>query len=147
MNRTDIDPVLPTDQDALRAGELLLALEQRDAFDAPLRVQVGEAQALDLPPLVAQLLMSILEETAAGHAVALMPVETEVTTQQAAELLNVSRPFLVGMIDKGLLPSRMVGNQRRLPLRDVLAYKTENRARRRETLREMTALDQTLGLV
>jgi len=147
MNRTDIDPVLPTDQDALRAGELLLALEQRDAFDAPLRVQVGEAQALDLPPLVAQLLMSILEETAAGQAVALVPVETEVTTQQAAGLLNVSRPFLVGMIDKGLLPSRMVGNQRRLPLQDVLAYKTENRAKRRETLREMTALDQKLGLI
>jgi hypothetical protein len=51
------------------------------------------------------------------------------------------------MIDKGTLPVRMVGNQRRLPLRDVLAYKAENRAKRRETLREMTVLDQELGLI
>jgi hypothetical protein len=51
------------------------------------------------------------------------------------------------MIDKGTLPARMVGNQRRLPLRDVLAYKAENRAKRRETLREMAALDQELGLI
>ena len=69
------------------------------------------------------------------------------TTQQAAELLNVSRPFVVGLIDKGLLPARMVGNQRRLPLKEVLAYKADNRAKRRETLREMTAIDQELGLI
>jgi hypothetical protein len=51
------------------------------------------------------------------------------------------------MIDKGLLPSRMVGNQRRLPLQEVLAYKADNRAKRRDTLREMAALDQELGLL
>ena len=76
----------------------------------------------------------------------LVPLESEITTQQAAELLNVSRPFVVGMIDKGTLPARMVGNQRRLPLKDVLAYKAENRAKRRETLRELAAHDQKLGL-
>jgi excisionase family DNA binding protein len=78
--------------------------------------------------------------------VTLVPLEAEITTQQAAELLNVSRPFVVGMIDKGTLPARMVGNQRRLPLKDVLAYKAENRAKRRETLRDLAALDQKLGL-
>lgn len=148
MTRIHIDPILPTGQDALCAEELRNALERRDVSDAPpLRVQVNAATALDLPPIVARLLMNILEETAAGHAVTLVPVEAEVTTQQAAELLSVSRPFLVGMIDKGLLPSRMVGNQRRLPLKDVLEYKTDNRAKRRETLREMAALDQELGLI
>jgi hypothetical protein len=50
------------------------------------------------------------------------------------------------MIDKGELAARMVGNQRRLPLKDVLAYKAENRAKRRETLRELAAHDQRLGL-
>ena len=50
------------------------------------------------------------------------------------------------MIDKGTLPARMVGNQRRLPLKDVLAYKADNRAKRRQTLRELAALDQELGL-
>ena len=81
-----------------------------------------------------------------GHAVTLLPTEAEITTQQAAELLNVSRPFLVGMIEKGELPTRMVGNQRRLPLADVLAYKAANRAKRLEALRERTEIDQELGL-
>src|SRR6202522_831653 len=118
MRRNNIDPILPTRQDALRAGELRGALQGRNAVSAPLRVQVDDSTVLDLPPLVSRLLMDILEQTAAGHAVTVVPVEAEVTTQQAAELLNVSRPFVVGLIDKGLLPSRMVGNQRRLPLRD-----------------------------
>ncbi|MDR3462175.1 MAG: excisionase family DNA-binding protein [Beijerinckiaceae bacterium] len=147
MPRNQIDLVLPTGQEALRAGELRHALEQRASPGAPVRVQVDDATGLDLPPIVARLLFNILEETAAGHAVTLVPVEAEVTTQQAADLLNVSRPFLVGMIDKGLLASRMVGNQRRLPLQDVLAYKAGNRAKRRDALREMVEIDPQLGLI
>jgi excisionase family DNA binding protein len=65
---------------------------------------------------------------------------------QAAELLNVSRPYVVCLIVKGTLPARMVGNHRRLPLQDVLAYKADSRAKRRQTLRELAALDQELGL-
>jgi hypothetical protein len=64
MQRTHIDPVLPTGQDALLAGELRHALDRRGVADAPVRVQVSDATALDLPPIVAQLLMTILEETA-----------------------------------------------------------------------------------
>jgi excisionase family DNA binding protein len=101
---------------------------------------------LDLPPMVMHLLLNILKETAAGKAVSLVPVDAEVTTQQAARILNVSRPYLIGMIDKGIFPTRMVGNQRRLPLQDVLAFKTDNRAKRRTVLAELVALDQELGL-
>ncbi len=147
MQRHHMDPVLPTGQDALRAGELRGALEGRAALNAPLRVHVDDSTVFDLPPIVARLLMDILEETAAGHAVTVIPVEAEVTTQQAAELLNVSRPFVVGLIEKGLLASRMVGNQHRLPLKDVLAYKADNRAKRHKILDEMAAIDQELGLI
>ena len=101
----------------------------------------------DLPPVVKLLLMDALKETEAGKALTLVSVEAEITTQQAANILNVSRPFLVGMIEKGILPARMVGNQRRLPLKDVLAYKADNRAKRRAVLDEMAALDQELGLL
>jgi excisionase family DNA binding protein len=149
MPYSHIEPTVPSDQDAVLAGEVTRALEQHRA-DQSLRVQIAavghKATALDLPPLVAELLMSILKETAAGHAVSLVPFEAEITTQQAAELLNVSRPFVVGMIDKGTLPARMVGNQRRLPLKDVLAYKADNRAKRLRTLDELAALDQEFGL-
>jgi excisionase family DNA binding protein len=150
MPYSHIEPTVPSDQDAVRAGEVTRALEHRDAGDQALRVQIAvaghEVTTLDLPPVVARLLVDILKETAAGHAVTLVPFEAEITTQQAAELLNVSRPFVVGMIDKGTLPARMVGNQRRLPLKDVLAYKADNRAKRLRTLEELAALDQELGL-
>jgi excisionase family DNA binding protein len=150
MSHAHIEPTVPSDQDAVRAGEVRRALEQYHAGDRDLRVQIAaagrEVTTIDLPPLVAHLLMDILKETAAGHAVTLIPFEAEITTQQAAELLNVSRPYVVGMIEKGTLPARMVGNQRRLPLKDVLAYKAENRAKRLQTLEELAALDQKLGL-
>jgi excisionase family DNA binding protein len=142
------EPTVPSIEDAALAKEATNVLAH--SGDAPLRVQVAaagrEVTTFDLPPVVARLLMDILEQTAAGHAVTLVPFLEEITTQQAADLLNVSRPFLVGMIEDGKLPARMVGNQRRLPLKDVLAYRADNRAKRRETLRELTELDQELGL-
>jgi len=146
----NIEPTVPSDRDAVLAEAVSRALEQGHADEKNLRVQVAaaghEVTTLDLPPVVARLLMDILKEMAAGHAVTLVSLEAEISTQQAAEVLNVSRPYVVGLIDKGTLPARMVGNQRRLPLKDVLAYKAENRAKRRETLRELAAHDQQLGL-
>ena len=148
MTYTSSEPTFPSDQDAVLAREVSRALE--GAGDTALRLQVAEAgrelTTFDLPPSVVRLLVDILKETAAGHAVSVVPLEAEITTQQAADLLNVSRPYLVGMIEKGTLPARMVGNQRRLPLKDVLTYKADNRAKRRETLRELAAYDQELGL-
>ena len=105
-----------------------------------------EVTTLDLPPAAARLLLQMLKEMGAGHAVTLVPIEAEVTTQQAADLLNVSRPYVVGLVEKGVLPARMVGNQRRLPLKKVLAYKAEEHARRLDALGELSALDQELGL-
>jgi excisionase family DNA binding protein len=151
LSQARIDPVMPSADDAMLAKTAQEALEQSDPADTALHVQINaagrEVTTVDLPPVVAQLLLDILKETAAGKAVSLVSIESEITTQQAATILNVSRPYLVGMIEKGLLPARMVGNQRRLPLRDVLAYKADNRAKRRAVLDEMAALDQELGLI
>ena len=142
------EPTFPSDQDAILARAVSHALESAD--DTALRVQVAaagrEVTTFDLPPSVARLLLDILKETAAGHAVSVVPLEAEITTQQAADLLNVSRPYLIRMIEKGTLPIRLVGNQRRLPLKDVLTYKADNRAKRLQTLEELAALDQELGL-
>ena len=151
MAHRQTDPTIPSDQDTLLARTLSRVLEQRGGGDEGVRIQVGKTGAdvttLELPTAATKLLMQLLEEMGNGRAVTVVPTEAEITTQQAADLLNVSRPYLVGMIDKGELPARMVGNQRRLPLADVLAYKTANRAKRLEALREMTAIDQELGLL
>lgn len=150
MSRTRTEPTVPTDQEALLAREASKALEAHDAAAKGVRLQVAEAgreiTTLDLPPAAARLLLQMLKEMGAGNAVTLVPIEAEISTQQAADLLNVSRPHVVTLIDKGLLPTRMVGNQRRLPLKHVLAYKAENRAKRLDALAELSALDQELGL-
>jgi excisionase family DNA binding protein len=150
MPRTHIDPVIPSEQDAVLAETARRTLEKNEAADKPLHLQFSaaghELMTLDLPPVVTRLLLDILKETAAGNAVTLVPVEAEVTTQQAATLLNVSRPFLVGMIDNGVLPARMVGNQRRIPLKDVLAHKADHFAKRSKALDQLVAHDQELGL-
>ncbi len=150
MTRVDTDPTIPSDKEALLAREASRAIEKHKAGDKNLRVQIAKAgrevTTLELPAAAAKLLMQMLEELGKGNAVALVPTQTEITTQQAADLLNVSRPYLVGMIDRGELPARKVGNQRRLPLKDVLAYKADNRAKRLDALREMTEIDQELGL-
>ncbi len=150
MPRTRADPIVPSDQEVALAAATTHALQQHRSGVLAMRVQVAEAgqevATLDLPQAAAYLLTEMLKEMAAGNAVALIPVEIELSTQQAADLLKVSRPYLVDLVTNGTLPARMVGNQRRLPLKDVLAYKVATRAKRREALRELAALDQELGL-
>ena len=105
-----------------------------------------EITTLELPSAAVKLLVQMLEQMGRGNAVAVVPTESEITTQQAADLLNVSRPYVVSMIEKGELPVRMVGNQRRIPLKAVLANRAENDAKRLTALAELTELDQKLGL-
>jgi excisionase family DNA binding protein len=150
MPRTNHEPTIPSDRDALLASEAGRILDTRGVSDGDLKMQIvgagKECTALDLPPAAAILLRTLLREMAAGRAVTIVPTDAEITTGEAAELLHVSRPFVVGLIDKGALPARMVGAHRRLRLEDVLAYKRESKARARTALKEMVALSQELGL-
>lgn len=105
----------------------------------------GGAVAVELPRPVLDLLSAALVELAAGRQVTLLPEDTEVTTQQAADLLNVSRPYLIQMLERGELPFRTVGTHRRVPIQPLLAFKEALAAKRRGALDELTALSQELG--
>jgi excisionase family DNA binding protein len=106
----------------------------------------GVMTQIHIPSSAIQLLFAALSEMASGNAVSLLPMNAELTTQQAADILNVSRPYLVGLLEKGDMPFRKVGVQRRVLLRDVVAYKSRTDPDRRAALNELAQLGQELGV-
>src|SRR5882762_2736144 len=109
---TGASRTIPTDLEARLAGAASRALDACSDVGQSLKIQIvstgNKGTALELPPAAAALLKTKLKEMAAGRAVTIVPIDAEITTQQAAGILHVSRPFVVGLIDKGTLPARMV---------------------------------------
>jgi len=141
--------IRPTETDAALARESgqWLAAHVEPEQELRLEVKTGRvSEELILPPAALRLLLHALTELGRGNAVTLTPLHAELTTQQAADLLNVSRPHLVKLLDEGVIPSRKVGSHRRVLLEDLLAYKQEFQARRHEALDELQALSQDLDM-
>ena len=136
---------------AARAAELLQAyLIGHDDAVASLELRMddhpGDSQTIVLPAPAVGLLGEVLAELANGNMVTVAPARSELTSQQAADLLNVSRPYLVGLLDDRAIPFRRVGNRRRVRLTDVLAYQHREEVHRQRLLDELTAEAEDLGL-
>ncbi len=98
-----------------------------------------------IPDSVFFLFERIVEVLARGDAVTVVPVGKELTTQQAADMLNISRQFLIRLLDEGKLPYSKTGKHRRLKIEDVVSYKEQRSQTRRAGLRELSALTQEFG--
>lgn len=142
---TDVNLHIPSAADARGADQALRALDGSTERALVRAVGAPESTAVELPPEARTLLLRILGHMANGDAVTVVPVAAEVTAQQAAEILGVSRPFVIRLVDEGKLACRLVGTHRRLPLADLLAFKQANRAERRAIAAELTAEAQELG--
>jgi excisionase family DNA binding protein len=105
-----------------------------------------QEQPLELPAGAVALLMDILEAMAAGQGISLIPENAELTTVQAAEVLNVSRPYLIKLLAAGALPHRKVGKHRRIRMEDVMAYKSRIDLDREAVLDELVAEAQREGM-
>jgi excisionase family DNA binding protein len=137
MSQKDFPPTVPSDVDRTNAKVALQHVDGLIFADQPWKVEVedvdGQPRTLEIPPVVSAIFLKALFHTAAGEAISLLAIDSEVTTQQAARILKVSRPFVVLLVENGELPARQVGNRLRLPLADVLAYKAANGPKLRQT--------------
>ena len=157
--RHDSRLLRPTDSDVELAREssrrLGPALAKSTARDAgvqpapPVRLMLevgGEVKELQIPLTALMLLQRILTEMAAGNSVALYPLHSELTTQEAAELLGVSRPYLTGLLNRKEIPCRKVGTHRRVLCEDLMKYKKEVDQQRSVALDELVAQAQELDM-
>lgn len=143
------EPRLPSAEEALVAMESSRTLARfLDHDDLSLEIIEDQERAgLKLPPSAVRLLLDILTEMAEGNAVTLIPYHAELTTQQCADLLNVSRKhFVEEILGKGLVPFRKVGTHRRIRFDDLMAFKKRDDAERQKALDELTALSEELEL-
>lgn len=102
--------------------------------------------AVPLPAKAVQLMLTVLEAMAEQKAISLIPHETEMTTKQAADFLNVSRPFVCKLIDDGKLPARMVNRHRRVKFSDLVAFERQSREERRAAMANLAELSRDLDL-
>lgn len=107
----------------------------------------GNAEAsVELPASLFKTLVKVLAQIGNGNTVAVIPIQAELTTQQAADLLNVSRPHLVKLLEQGKIQHHMAGTHRRVRAQDVLNFKARTDQKREVALARIAAIDEELGL-
>jgi excisionase family DNA binding protein len=142
---------LPTAEEvaiARESGRALSAFLQTRAETQQIEIfdDKGASHPVRVPVSALRLLVDVLTEIGEGNAVSIIPIHAELTTQQAAEILNVSRPFLIEQLEKGSIPYRKVGTHRRVLFKDLMEYKRTMDRNRLNALDELSAVDQELGL-
>lgn len=140
--------VSPEDEETARETSRVLAGHLRLGDRLHLRVMEDEreAETIILPERACRLLLDVLSHMAEGNTVTLVPMHAELTTQQAADLLNVSRPFLIQRLDNGEIPYHRIGKHRRVRSKDLIVYKQRIDGQRHKVLDELVAEAQEFGL-
>ncbi len=151
LNPESFETVAPTDADVMLARESSRALATHHLSQRPsVRIKVIEdgegTEVVPVPGAALRLLLHALTEMAQGNAVTLIPTHAELTTQQAADLLNVSRPYVVKLLEEGRIAHRTVGKYRRIRFDDLMSYKQKDGAARAKIADQLTAEAQELGM-
>ena len=142
-------PQFPTEEEiaqAKEAGRQLARLLPEDKRPLRLVTENNRHEMISIPPGAVRLFLDVLTQLGQGRGVTILPKKAELTTQEVADFLNVSRPYVVKLIDSGALPARTVGTRRRIAFQDLIKFDEADRKRRRAALNEIAQLDQELGI-
>jgi excisionase family DNA binding protein len=146
MSAMTLDPDEANLQEGAAALVRRLRLVKGGEDGASLRLVTSGGEEVDVPPALFGLLVSVAEELGRGNGVSVLPLHRQLTTSEAAQLLNVSRPHVISLLERGDLPFEKVGTHRRVRLADVLAYRAAQDRRRREAVEDIVRQGEDLGL-
>ena len=151
MTSTANHKSLPSQEDITLARESARALStvlrtRADIQEIDIHDETGAVRTVRIPTSALRLLVEVLAEIGQGNAVSIIPIHAELTTQEAADVLNVSRPFLVQLLEKGEIDFHKIGTHRRVRYQDVIDYKKRIDAERRKTLEALANEAQELGM-
>lgn len=138
--------LVPEPADAELAQSALPAFEAALRADGPVHLRFGEGADVVVPRSALAALTDVLASIADGATVTVVPARSELTTQQAADALNVSRPFLIGLLEAGEIAYRTVGTHRRVDASSLIAYQRQDDAKRRRAAASLTAELDEFGI-
>ncbi|MYD08408.1 MAG: helix-turn-helix domain-containing protein [Chloroflexi bacterium] len=139
----------PEKSESAIAKRAALALTLKREARAPVAYFISNSmqeEPIELPAAAVVILRDVLEYMSHGHGITLFPRLAEVTTMEAADILNVSRPYVIKLLEAGEIPYRMVGRHRRIPLNELISYKSRIVSDREAILDQMVAEAEELGL-
>lgn len=141
------DPVIPNDK------EIQLATESSRTLSSIVKAKartfeflIDGKKTIKIPASVFQMLLTILTQMAAGRAITIIPIKAELTTQEAANILNVSRPFLISLLEEGKIPYRKVGTRRKILFEDLMKFKKIDDEERSRALDKLIEQAQDLDM-
>jgi len=144
VERIEREPISASEQDI----GLIIALGRYLQVQRRAKLVGADGQEIDIPAPIYEILSQLAPLMAQGAAIQLVPIHQELTTQQAADLLNVSRPFLIKLLDEGAIPYHRLGRERthrRVRFSDVMDYKKQRSTARRAALAELVEMGEELG--
>jgi excisionase family DNA binding protein len=142
-----VETILPEENESARILSLVKALEARgETVEAQPAIITVDGTRHELPDDLADILVTVATALASGQGVTVVPRHRLLTTQEAADMLNISRPTLIKILDDEAIPFEYRGSHRRIRLQDVIDYQDSLRTRRAEALDRMQAQSQDAGI-